>query len=67
MHRRWLIVFLALGVAIAAWFLVGSVQKRQFQKELLQAKSEFGRRQFGAARARLVQLAQRGRADGEVE
>jgi len=67
MRGRLLIVFLGIGVVIAAWFAVRAVEKRQFQNELFQARNEFGRRQFGAARARLSQLARRRPGEGGVE
>ncbi len=67
MRGRLLIVFLGLGALLAAWFAVRAVERRRLETELRQARSEFGARRFGAARARLARLAVRWPDEGEVE
>jgi tetratricopeptide (TPR) repeat protein len=65
--RRVLIVLLGLGAILAAWFAVRAVEHRRFEDELGRARAEFAERRFGAARVRLVRLAERRPGDGEVE
>jgi len=66
-RRLILVLGLALGLVLAAWFGVCALKTRRFQTELRQAQKDISARRFGAAHARLVRLAQTWPGMGEVE
>ena len=67
MRVRLLIVFLALGAMMAAWFTVRAVEKRRLDAEMRLARGEFGERRFNAARTRLARLAQQWPDEAEIQ
>src|SRR3954468_5847907 len=67
MGRRLVMMFVGVGLALAAWLGVRAVEARRFREELARAREEFESRRFATARVRLARLAGRRPGDGAVE
>jgi enediyne biosynthesis protein E4 len=67
MRRRVWIITIGLMAALSAWLAVMAVETRRFQTELRQAQLDFNAQRYGEARERLVWLANRRPAQGEIE
>jgi tetratricopeptide (TPR) repeat protein len=67
MRPRWLWLASGIGTVALVWGTLRAVEAQRFQAELDRAKLELGRGRYGAARARLVQLAARWPRRAEVD